>query len=146
MENKNQRGKIKWFNVEKGYGFVTDNENNDLYFGVKDVVGAELPEIGDIVIFDLYIGKEKTEAARNLVIYEKKNPSLKQFHCEGCKRDVEPKAWHYGGSDYTSVSVELFCPFCGYKILKKGGGFNIFAKVILFVFVLSLGFVIYKLA
>lgn len=142
---KDQKGKVKWFNIEKGYGFITNNENVDFYFGVKDIVGADLPEQGDIVMYDSYIGKENTEASKNIIIYEKKNPDIKKFKCSGCGREVEPKPWFYGGSDYTNVNVELICPFCAHKILKTGGGFNLFAKIILIIFTISLLFVIFRL-
>ena len=31
------RGKVKWFSMERGYGFVTDEEARDHYFAVRDV-------------------------------------------------------------------------------------------------------------
>lgn len=141
----NQKGQVKWFSQERGYGYITNNEKKDLYFGVKDIEGAELPENGDIVFFTEYIGKENTSAATDIKIFERKNPKLKRVHCKGCERKVEPKPWYYGGSDYTTVSIVLLCPFCGYRISKKGGGFNSFAKIILGVFVLALSFVFYKI-
>lgn len=143
--NKISNGQVKWFSEDRGYGYITNNENVDLYFGVKDIIGAELPENGDKVQFVEYIGKEGSLAAKEINIVEKKNPALKQVKCNNCQRNVEPKPWYYGGSDYTVVNVDLLCPFCGYRIVKTGGGFNNFAKTILFVFIVSLIFVIYNL-
>lgn len=146
MSEKQVNGLVKWFSSDRGYGYITNNENVDLYFGVKDVIGADLPENGDKVSYTEYIGKESSVAAKNINILERKNPALKQVVCEHCKREVEPKPWYYGGSDYTSVTVELLCPFCGHKIVKTGGGFNNFAKTILSIFIVALGFIIYHLA
>ena len=141
----NQKGKVKWFSEDRGFGYITNNENKDLYFGVKDIEGAELPEHGDLVLFSEYIGKENTAAATEIKILERKKPRLNIITCPDCKRKVEPKPWYYGGSDYTVVSVDLICPFCSYRIAKNGGGFNIFAKTILVVFVLALVFVFTKI-
>lgn len=141
MEHK---GKIKWFSPERGYGYITNNENKDLYFGVKDIIGSDLPENGDIVYFDIYIGKENIDAATKIRIIEKKNPELRKIVCKGCGREVEPKPWIYGGSDYTNISFDLICPFCGTKVLSSGGGFNLFGKTILFIFIISIAFLLYQ--
>lgn len=140
-----EKGIVKWFNEEKGYGYITNNENKDLYFGVKDIIGAELPERGDIVSFNTHIGKEQTEAATSVRITFKETPKLKKVKCQRCEREVEPKVWYYGGSDYTTVNIDLLCPFCGYQIAKNGGGFNKLAKTILILFVFSLIFVFTKI-
>jgi len=146
MSDKISNGQVKWFSPDRGYGYITNNENVDLYFGVKDVIGAELPENGDKVTFSEYIGKESSVAAKDIHITERKNPALKEVSCDKCKREVEPKPWYYGGSDYTVVNVDLLCPFCGHRIVKTGGGFNGFAKTILTVFMIALGFIVYHLA
>ena len=105
------KNKVKWFSKEKGYGFITDKENNDLYFGVQDIIGPDLPEHGDIVEYE-----------------------FKKIPCNSCGIDVEPKLWHYGGSDFTNVQTQYLCPHCGNSLLKTGGGFNLYAKSILGVF------------
>lgn len=45
------KGTIKWFSTDKGYGFITGNDNQDRYFHVQAIVGSELPNPGDIVTF-----------------------------------------------------------------------------------------------
>lgn len=145
QQTKIQKGKVKWFHKEKGYGYITNNENQDLYIGVKDIVGSELPEIGDLVSFKSYIGKEGTLAGTEVKITNRATPKLKQVKCDDCGRDVTPTVWYYGGSDYTTVNIDLLCPFCGYRISKKGGGFNRLAKTILGIFVISTLFLMYKI-
>lgn len=71
-------GLIKWFSVEKGYGYITNRNNEDLYFGVKDIIGANLPEYGDKVEYEEYIGREEHLAAKDILILERKNPSFKK--------------------------------------------------------------------
>ena len=39
-------GKVKWFNAEKGYGFITTDDGNDVFvhFGIlRQVVGRTIP-------------------------------------------------------------------------------------------------------
>ncbi len=137
MSSLNKRkGKVKWFSMEKGYGYINDKSKQDitkqdLYFGVKDVVGFELPEHGDIVEYEEYVGREDVTAARDIIIIEKANPDFKKIYCESCKKDVIPKHWHFGGTDYTNMKTAYLCPHCGSSIYESGGGFNKLAKYIL---------------
>lgn len=125
------RGKVKWFSNEKGYGFITNKNNIDLYFGVKDVIGAELPERGDMVEYVEYMGRENVLAAADVIILEKNSPTFKKIHCDSCKTDVIPKHWHFGGTDYTNMKTAYLCPHCGMRIFETGGGFNKLAKSLL---------------
>lgn len=132
------RGKVKWFSIGNGYGYITNRENVDLYFGVKDIIGSDLPEYGDIVEYEQYIGRENAPAAQNIIITEKKNPTFKKIHCNNCKVDVIPRPWHFGGTDYTNMKTAYLCPHCGGSIYESGGGFNKFAKFILIVIAVSI--------
>lgn len=138
MEVENKFGIVKWFSEDRGYGYVTDRYNNDLYFGVKDIIGVELPENGDKIKYDEYIGKENIKAARDIIIIEKKNPNYKKINCDSCGSDVKPKHWHFGGTDYTSIKTAYMCPNCGNTIHETGGGFNKLAKFILIFVSLSI--------
>ena len=51
------QGKIKWFNTEKGYGFIEQESGSDLFVHVNDVSGAALQE-GDSVEFEVGEGKK----------------------------------------------------------------------------------------
>ena len=65
-------GKVKWFDVRKGYGYVTDSEGNDFfchfsgitegrhYTGLKD---------GDEITFDVVEGR-KGEQAGNVKLVQ----------------------------------------------------------------------------
>lgn len=138
-------GKVKWFSVEKGYGYITDKDNTDLYFGVKDLIGANLPENGDIVEYDTYIGREDSFAATNIRIKDKKISEIQKVHCPSCEKHVHPRLWHYGGSDYTNIKTQHLCPHCGYSLYQTGGGFNVYSKIILLIFSFIMMFVVYIL-
>ena len=51
------KGKIKWFDIKKGYGFIeTEDGSNDAYVNVKGVEEGRTYtgfEDGDVVEFDL---------------------------------------------------------------------------------------------
>lgn len=132
-------GVVKWFSQEKGYGYITNKDNYDLYFGVKDVIGAELPEYGDKVEYETYNGRENITAAKEIIIIERKNPNFKKIHCDSCKLDVKPKHWHFGGTDYTNMKTAYLCPYCGNRLYETGGGFNKLAKFILIITSVAIG-------
>ena len=64
------RGKVKWFSQEKGFGFIVNEQGEDVFFGVRDVLGAELPSNVDEVEFEIRQGK-KDPAASKVVIKSK---------------------------------------------------------------------------
>ena len=67
------QGKVKWFSVEKGYGFIIpDNDGRDYYFNIKGIIGADMPSNGDEVSFDAVSPKGKRgPVAKNIRILKK---------------------------------------------------------------------------
>lgn len=56
--SNNINGIVKWFNHEKGYGFITSlKDKEDYYFNIKGIKGAKLPKAGDYVnsYLDIFI-------------------------------------------------------------------------------------------
>lgn len=62
------RGKIKWFNNEKGYGFIEYKENEDIFVHYSAIVkdGYKTLSEGDEVEFNL-INTTKGLQAQNVV-------------------------------------------------------------------------------
>jgi len=50
-------GTVKFFNSAKGFGFITPDEGNDLFFHISEVQGQE-PRDGDKVEFEIGEGKK----------------------------------------------------------------------------------------
>ena len=57
-------GTVKWFNAEKGYGFITSEEGNDVFvhFSQINKDGYKTLEEGEKVTFDLAEGPKGPQA------------------------------------------------------------------------------------
>ena len=58
-------GKVKWFNSEKGYGFITTEEGNDIFAHFSQIQkdGFKTLEEGEAVTFDVVDGDKGPQAA-----------------------------------------------------------------------------------
>lgn len=64
-----QNGTVKWFNSEKGYGFITDDNGQDIFVHYSEIVGDGYRNLeeGQSVVYT--IGEnEKGEMATNVVV------------------------------------------------------------------------------
>ena len=50
-------GTVKFFNTTKGFGFITQDEGEDLFFHISEIQGQE-PRDGDKVEFEVGEGKK----------------------------------------------------------------------------------------
>ena len=59
------KGTVKWFNAEKGYGFITGEDGNDVFVHFSAIVaeGFKSLEEGPAVTYDLTEGARGMQAA-----------------------------------------------------------------------------------
>ncbi|RIV18544.1 hypothetical protein DYU11_28650 [Fibrisoma montanum] len=48
-----QKGIIKWFNIEKGFGFITCDNGSDVYFNKEAIIYGDQLSAGELVEFDI---------------------------------------------------------------------------------------------
>lgn len=58
-------GTVKWFNAKKGYGFISDENGNDIFvhFSALNMSGFKVLEEGDKVEFEVIEGEKGPQAA-----------------------------------------------------------------------------------
>lgn len=58
-------GTVKWFNAEKGFGFITSEEGNDLFVHFSEIKkeGFKTLEENEEVTFDVVDGDKGPQAA-----------------------------------------------------------------------------------
>jgi CspA family cold shock protein len=60
-----ERGKVKWFNEEKGYGFITPvGKSKDVFVHISNVDADETLKEGDEVYFDVVEGVKGPNATK----------------------------------------------------------------------------------
>ncbi|HKL99759.1 MAG TPA: cold-shock protein [Mobilitalea sp.] len=60
-----KNGTVKWFNAKKGFGFISDEEGNDVFvhFSALQMDGFKVLEEGDSVQFEVVKGDKGPQAA-----------------------------------------------------------------------------------
>lgn len=71
MEER-QTGTVKWFSSDKGYGFIAQDDGDDLFVHYSEIEGSGFRTLneGDRVEFEITEGKKGLQASRVVVIYE----------------------------------------------------------------------------
>ena len=59
------KGTVKWFNAKKGFGFISDQDGNDVFvhFSALQMDGFKVLDEGDQVEFEVIDGDKGPQAA-----------------------------------------------------------------------------------
>ena len=59
------KGTVKWFNAKKGFGFISDEEGNDVFvhFSALQMDGFKVLDEGDEVEFEVIDGEKGHQAS-----------------------------------------------------------------------------------
>ena len=65
------KGTVKWFNNQKGYGFISDENGDDIFvhFSALNMSGFKVLEEGDKVEFEVIEGEKGPQAANVTKLY-----------------------------------------------------------------------------
>ena len=65
------KGTVKWFNAKKGFGFISDEEGNDVFvhFSALQMDGFKVLDEGDEVEFEVIDGEKGPQAANVTKLY-----------------------------------------------------------------------------
>lgn len=71
MSNSKEQGVVKWFNAEKGFGFITRETGNDIFvhFSAIQMDGYKALAEGQKVEFDV-TNSDKGPQARNVMLVD----------------------------------------------------------------------------
>lgn len=67
-----KEGKVKWFDLERGYGFISPfDKGEDIFLHITDIQesGYDKIEKGELVEFEEKVGKNGKTRAKNITIF-----------------------------------------------------------------------------
>lgn len=139
------QGKVKWFSEEKGYGYiVADDDGQDHYFHVRDILGADLPKNGSLVNFESTQQEKGIRATLVSIISNTEHFASNQNHdsritCVKCEKKMTPRLWHYAPLRHSNAGLtkgmrhmktQHLCPYCGTCQYESGGELSLYGKFI----------------
>ena len=111
------KGMIKFYNKDKGFGFVVGENNKDYYFNHEVIPFGHMPNSGDMVEFEVSDKptsskhKEPTIAKMTMTGEQAKGAGNGKTQCQHCGSQCVPRLYFSHGEATHSV-----CPFCGKNI------------------------------
>ncbi len=120
-------GRVKWFSVEKGCGYLIDREGIERYFRVNDVRGYDLPQRGATVEFEPSNNSRGPTATQVVLLAPPEAspaPDDGRVHCHHCNSRVLPRLVVYRG-----VAQRSLCTRCGQDLADFTWGYAVGAQL-----------------
>lgn len=120
------KGTIKFYNADKGFGFIFCEDGSDIYFHINDWKNGSVPRGDDDVSFERVLEKNNRYKAERVILlksavtkkHEKAILNDSRIVCPGCGKKIVPRMITYRGIPQKSV-----CPYCAVEIKKFSGCF-----------------------
>ncbi|MGW8389818.1 cold-shock protein [Pseudoduganella sp. HUAS MS19] len=85
-------GTIKYFNANRGFGFIVVPGESDIFFHISALNGDDTPNTGDLASFKIGTGKDGRKSAIDVKITARKS--------------VRPNSPYYGKPTFRAVAAE----------------------------------------
>lgn len=111
-----QKGTIKWFSPEKGYGFIDGDDGVRRFFHVTDIVGNFSPTTGNFILFEPRKDRKGPRAVGvrlnpDSLVDVVRTFSDGRISCPHCSRLIVPRMTFWYGRPNRS-----FCPYCAGEV------------------------------
>ena len=118
------KGTVKWYKTDKGYGFITGEDNQEYWFHISVMPPQSRPAPGDAVEFTHEMGPKGPRARQVTLLHKGEHPSSRgvshssRTTCNHCGKSMVPRIitgppLNAGRGGWTPVPKYSLCPFCG---------------------------------
>ena len=135
------KGMVKFYNKDKGFGFVVGENNQDYYFNQKVISFGSIPNSGDMIEFEVSdtptSNTHKEPTIAKMVYTGRRQTVRTSSHnngtvtCKHCHNVIKPRIWFENG-----VAVYKLCTSCGTRIETLPGYHKMIDSFMTFVFVI----------
>lgn len=118
------KGTVKWYKTDKGYGFITGEDNREYWFHISVLPPQSRPAPGDAVEFTHEMGPKGPRARKVTLVNGQRTaaPAGGTHHsrttCKHCGKAMVPRIItgppiNADRGGWTPVPKYSLCPFCG---------------------------------